>query len=150
MFLNSKEKKNLLKDIESSWGAVLDSDYVYIRSKDNIYITTSDISKIPFENLRVNSIGVYFAEYTLNKLRLSIEGSQIVGPKAKKNVIELTKEEITLWLNGHDIETKESERAGFVLISYQNNFFASGKIKNNKILNYLPKTRRIKTMDIPE
>jgi len=93
--LNNKEIKEILNLIEKQWDAKLNLDYVFLKTeKEKIYIVNKDISKVDLGKLRINTIGLYFAEVKDNNIRLSIEGSQIIGPKAKKNVLELNEKEV--------------------------------------------------------
>ncbi|MBI4140217.1 hypothetical protein HY485_00100, partial [Candidatus Woesearchaeota archaeon] len=100
------------------------------------------VDQIDFSKLRINSIGLYFAEFRNNELRLSIEGSQIIGPKATKNVVELNNDELKQWLRGEDLE-KECDENGFVIIKHGNDYLGCGKIKEGKVLNFVPKARRL-------
>ena len=88
--LNNKEVKQIFELIERQWGARIKLDYGFLKNnKNRIFIISKDISKIDISKLRLNSVGMYFCETDKQGIRLSIEGSQIVGPKATKNVIEL-------------------------------------------------------------
>ena len=141
--LNSKEIKEILKLIEDKWGAKLDLNYAFLKNKkDRIFIINKDISKIDLEKLRVNSIGMYFCEIDRKGIRLSIEGSQIVGPKATKNIAEINEEQEKQWFKGQDLDI-DGDRFGFVLVKHNNDFLGTGKFKENKILNYVSKSRRI-------
>ena len=143
-FLNSKETKEILKLIEEQWGAKLKLDYILIKnSKNRIFIVNKDTSKIDFSKLRINSIGMYFCDLE-NEIRLSIEGSQIIGPKSTKNVVEIDEEQAKKWLKGEDLEIEDKGNYhGFVIIKHENDFLGTGKFKDNKILNYVSKSRRI-------
>lgn len=143
--LNSKEIKEILKLIESQWGAKLKPDYAFLKNnKDRVFIINRDIEKIELEKLRINSIGMYFCEVDKLGIRLSIEGSQIVGPKAAKNIAEITEEQTKQWLKGEDLEVEDKENySGFVIIKHKNYFLGSGKYKDRRVLNYVNKSRRI-------
>ena len=143
-FLNSKETKEILKLIEEQWGAKLKLDYTFAKnSKNRIFIVNKDINKIDFSKLRINSIGMYFCDLE-NEIRLSIEGSQIIGPKAVKNVVEINEEQTKQWLKGEDLEIEDKGNyRRFVIIKHENDFLGSGKFKDNRILNYVSKSRRI-------
>lgn len=145
-FLNKKEIKNILNLIKNQWNCDIELDYVFLISeKDKIYIVNKEISKIDLSKLRINSIGLYFGTVVEgNSLRLSIEGSQFIGPKAKKNIIELNEKEFKEWMKGIDIE-KDVEEKGFVIIKYKDDFLGCGKAVDKKILNYVPKARRLNT-----
>ena len=143
-FLNSKETKEILKLIEEQWGAKLKLDYTFAKnSKNRVFIVNKDINKIDFSKLRINSVGMYFCDIE-NEIRLSIEGSQIIGPKAAKNVVEINEEQTKQWLKGEDLEIEDKgDYNGFVIIKHENDFLGSGKYKSGIILNYVNKSRRI-------
>ena len=140
--LNNKEIKEILSLIEKQWGEKLKPDYAFLQNQKNrVFIINKDISKIDTSKLRINSIGMYFCE-TRNGIRLSIEGSQIVGPKATKNILEINENQTKQWLKGEDVEV-EGKYDGFVILKNKNYFLGCGKFKEGKILNYVGKERRI-------
>ncbi len=125
--LNNKEIKEIIKLIEKQWGAELKLKYAFLSNQKNrIFAVNRDISKIDVSKIRVNSIGMYFCEIDGQSIRLGIEGSQIVGQKATKNVAEINE-----------------DYSGFVIIKHENDFLGTGKYSNGKILNYIPKARRV-------
>jgi NOL1/NOP2/fmu family ribosome biogenesis protein len=141
--LNTKEIKEIMHLISAQWGVKLKLDYVFLRNpKNRVFVASQNIGKIQFEKLRINSIGTYFCEIDPLGIRLTIEGSQIVGPKAEKNVAEITEEQAKLWLKGEDLEI-EGDYSGFVIIKHNNDFLGNGKYKSGKIFNYVSKSRRI-------
>ncbi len=142
--LNSKERKKILGLLEENWGFNEKLDYVFLETeKRKIYIAKKEIFDLDTSQLRVNSVGIYFAEARVG-IRLSIEGSQIVGPKAAKNVVELDDKEARQWMEGNDLD-KPVETESFVILKHNNDFLGSGKsTKEGKILNYVPKTRRLR------
>jgi NOL1/NOP2/fmu family ribosome biogenesis protein len=144
--LNSKEIKEILRLIEKQWNAKLKLNYAFLKNnKNRIFIVNKDISKIELEKLRINSIGMYFCEIDQQGIRLSIEGSQIVGPKAAKNTVEITEQQAKQWLKGEDLEIEESYE-GFVIIKHNNDFLGTGKYKLGKVLNYVNKSRRVNSI----
>ena len=86
---------------------------------------------------------MYFCEHDKTGIRLSIEGSRIVGPKAAKNIVELDEEQVRNWFKGGDLELECKDCSGFVILKHKNDFLGTGKYKEGKILNYVSKTRRI-------
>jgi NOL1/NOP2/fmu family ribosome biogenesis protein len=86
---------------------------------------------------------MYFCEIDRQGIRLSIEGSQIVGPKAVQNVVEISEEEAKRWLKGEDLEKECKDCNGFVILKHNKDFLGNGKYKNGRILNYVGKARRI-------
>ena len=144
--LNKKETKEIFNSIEKQWNAKLKLDYVFLKTeKGKVYIINKDISKIDLSKLRVNTIGLYFAEMKNNEIRLSIEGSQIIGPKANKNILELDQEEVKEWMKGNDLE-KEGNFSGFLIMKNKDDYLGCGNYRDGEILNFVNKARRINTL----
>lgn len=143
--LNKKEVKKVLNKIKEQYGIEnLDLNYVFLKNnEDKIFITNRDIERIDFEKLKINNIGLYFCKIEHDEPRLTIEGSQIVGKSAKKNVVELNDEQTIEWINGGDISS-DADSSGFVILKHNNDFLGTGRFKNNKIINFLPNERRVK------
>jgi NOL1/NOP2/fmu family ribosome biogenesis protein len=150
IFLRSKDVKNLMKRLEDQWGSdffCFFEKFAFFKNKEKIYLISRDIAKVPFDMLRINSAGLYIIEDKNDELRLSVEGSQLLGPKAKKNVIELDDSEIVDLLKGSDI-VKADSNEGFVIIKYKDDFFGSAKFKDGRLLNFLPKIRRLSDVNL--
>jgi len=143
--LNSKEIKRILNWLKEHYGIKeLKINKAFLQNpKGKIYLISKDISELETKNLRLNLIGMYFAKQEKENIRLSIEGSQIIGPKATKNIAELNNKQVDEWTRGQDIEFEENLE-GFVIIKHENDFYGVGAYKEGKILNYVPKDRRIK------
>ncbi len=141
--LNSKEKKVIHEMLESQFGFKEKLDYVFLfnEKEQKIFIATADIAAINLDLMNVNSIGIYFGQQYKEKLRLSIEGSQIVGPKADKNILELNEHQTKSWLKGEDLDI-EGEN-GFYLIKSNDDFIGTGNISSGKLFNFVPKPRRL-------
>ncbi|MBR9690289.1 hypothetical protein GOV08_01255 [Candidatus Woesearchaeota archaeon] len=144
-FLNSKEIKNLLKKLKEQYGFIQKLDYAFLKNeKRKVYLVSRDVDKIDFEKLRINSMGSYFCEVNPDGVRLSVEGSQIVGPHASKNVVKI--DDQRGWMKGFDIDFL-GETKGFVIVKSGSDFMGCAKHKNNILLNYVPKERRIRASD---
>ncbi|MDD5254189.1 MAG: hypothetical protein PHG05_03770 [Candidatus Nanoarchaeia archaeon] len=143
-FLDSKEKKQLLMRISKQYGInELKLDYIFLKDqKGKIYLISNKLREFDRERLNIVSYGLYFAREE-SELRLSIEGSQLIGKNATKNIIELNEKQIKQWMQGLDIDI-DSDCDGFVLIKHNKDFYGCGKYKDNKILNFISKDRRIK------
>lgn len=158
-FLNSKDYKEIAKRINEQFDADFKfNDFVIRSTKDKIYIVSRDLEKIDYKNYNIEQAGLYIAHINdRNEIRLSIEGSEIIGPKAKKNVVDIGKLS-KLWMAGQDIPFK-TDCTGVVIIKDGDDYLGSGKVmtkevdvfdeNGNKkketqqmILNFVPKTRR--------
>lgn len=141
--MNKKETKPILNKINEQWETDINlDDYtLLINDKGRVFIVNREVFDIDILSLNINSIGMYLCEIEKG-IRLSIEGSQLIGPKAAKNVMEVSEDQVNQWLNGEDLETDE-QFDGFVIIKYKKDFLGSGKYKDGKILNFVPKIRRL-------
>ena len=141
--LKSKQVKELKEMMIWQWGAAIEGPYYFLKSeKDKIYLVDNSVGKINLDSLQVNSIGLYIAEVSNDEIRLSIEGSWLLGPAATKNVVEISEKEAVFWLKGHDVE-KIVDANGFVILKHKNDFLGTGRATAKGILNFVPKSRRL-------
>ncbi|MFH2027758.1 MAG: hypothetical protein ABIJ08_01335 [Nanoarchaeota archaeon] len=142
--LNKKEIQKILQSLEEQYGFKEKLDYAFLLSEKNkIYIVNRDIERIDLSRLRVNSYGLYLGELKDNgQVRLSIEGSQIVGKHSDKNILGLDDDDAKDWLKGYDIGY-DGKLKDFVMIKNKEDFLGCGKIAGNKLLNHVPKIRRM-------
>lgn len=142
-FLNKKDSEKIVDMINDQFGFDGTLDYIFaLSAKNNVYIVNKDLSRIDIDKLRLNSVGLYFGEMIGTEIRLSIEGTQIVGPCSSKNIVELSFDEQLDWLKGKDIN-KENGENGYKLLKHGNDFLGCGKQAGNRLLNFMPKTRRL-------
>lgn len=141
--LNKKKVKEILNKIKETYGInELKLDYLFYMNPDGkIFLLSKKFHELDNKILNINSIGLYFANLS-KEIRLSIEGSQLIGNLASKNVVNINEKQLKNWLFGEDLEIN-GDFKGFVLIRNGNDFYGSGKALNNKILNFVPKERRI-------
>jgi len=140
-FLNAKEKKQFISECEEQFGSSPGKDLVYFKtSKEDVFIVSRAIEQIDTTNLRVNSFGLYIAEWKRG-VRLSIEGSELVGKTATKSVVELSDEETAAWIKGEDIY-KELPK-GVYIIKHGDDFIGCARSTEGRLINHVPKTRRI-------
>jgi NOL1/NOP2/fmu family ribosome biogenesis protein len=145
--LKSKEVKQLHSLLEKQFGLKKNLDYLFfINNKNKIYIIDRDFTKIYTEKLRISSLGLYFAEQNKSRLRLSIEGSELIGMHCTNNILDLDQEQARNWLKGLDLDLDIKKRE-FLLIKHKEDFLGCGKAVENKVLNYVPKNRRLRSSD---
>lgn len=131
--------------IQDRWGVDLKNKYAFfISKKNNVYLASRDVDLIDFKQLKVNNIGIYAWEWKHDECRLSIDGSQLIGKEAQRNIVELNKGLFTLWMAGYDLELTH-ESVGFVIIKHENDIVGCGRAVDGKILNFVPKARRIRS-----
>ncbi|MFH2020908.1 MAG: hypothetical protein ABIJ34_05810 [archaeon] len=141
--LNSKEKKEITKLLNEGYNCDFSCDFDVFRNQSNrIFLLSKDFSKINVEKLRINSLGLYLGEIYDNSIRLSIEGSQLIGKTAKKNLIEISDDDAIRWMRGEDFMVN-SDLTGFVIVKNKDDFLGCGKVSQKKLFNYVPKERRM-------
>ena len=144
--LSKKEIKSIFGKIKEQWGAELEFDSVFLMSpKNKIFIVNRNISCVKLDELRINNIGLYFGELRNNELRLSIEGARIVDRNATKNFVDLSKAQVKQWFRGEDIKA-EQRASGFIILKHEGDVLGCGRFINGKILNFVPKARRVEVM----
>lgn len=142
--LNSKEKKAIRQTIDSQWGCKFESDLVFLRStKEKICLMTRDFDSLDLSGIKIDSMGCYFASEKGAELRLSIEGSELVGPIATKNVLSLNDADTRLWLKGKDVPSDIEPVTGFIILKNKEDYLGTAKLKDGMLLNFTPKNRRI-------
>lgn len=150
-FLNSKETKKILEALNEQFGiktipgrlAKIGQEKIFLFGGDISIETITQIQKlIPIERL-----GLYFAKDVEGELRLSIEGTQILKYQITKNIIELNEEQKETWMMGHELLMK-TDKKGFVIIKYRDEMLGTGKASEEKIANFIPKSRRLKDKTI--
>ncbi|NJE01373.1 hypothetical protein [Thermococcus sp. JdF3] len=88
--------------------------------------------------------GVYFGRVESDGIRLSIEGSFLVGPKATKNVVELDDGRAKRYLAGESVEIEDKELHGWVIVRWRFYYLGSAKAKEGRLINYVPGERRLR------
>ena len=157
--MNSREKKRILEMLNEQFGygenEKMNYAFLFNEKEQKIFLVTPDVSKIDLGALHVNSIGVYFGQVYKGSIRLSIEGSQLIGNKASKNILELEESQRTSWLKGEDLDIKKDVKQasdaieynslldGFYLIKSGEDFIGTGKMTDSKLSNFVPKARRL-------
>ena len=147
--LNSKQTKEIKRKIEEQWGVCPEMDYVFLRSnKGKIYVVTRAVADLPDERLRIDTLGLYFCEVMGDdNLRLSVEGAQIVGKVATKNLMELSINQMEMWARGMDVPLEDKSIRGFFILRHDADILGCGYCKEGVISNYVPKNRRLREVN---
>jgi NOL1/NOP2/fmu family ribosome biogenesis protein len=148
--LNTREIKIIKEFLAEQFGYHDTLDYVFTQSsKNKIFITSTHLHLIDFRRLKINKWGLYLGELKNGIFRLSMEGAQLIGKKAKKNVVELTREEVITYFRGEDVEkVLPVKRNPYVILRYQTDIIGCAKYKEGKIHNHLPKIHRTQELII--
>ncbi|MEK6969985.1 MAG: hypothetical protein AABW48_06165 [Nanoarchaeota archaeon] len=144
--LNNHEVKKIKEIILRDYGYFPEENYAYLLSeKEKIFLVNKDVARIDLEKLRIDRVGLCFAEMKDGKIRLSKEGAQLLaqqGLEKLKNVVELTAAELKKYFLGEDLPKELGEESKFVLLKYKNDILGCAKYKEKNIINFLPKIHR--------
>ncbi len=143
MYPNKINKKPILKLLEKQFGIKEKLNYTLIKNNENkLFIVNNKAFEIDQKKLRINSLGLYFATIENNELRLSIEATQMFGKKADKNILNLNEEQLKEYMLGKNITVNNNNNTT-VILKYKDDFIGCAKQKDFKVINFLPKERRV-------
>lgn len=146
--MSSTEIKELEKILEKNYGVkVRFQDILFQTKKKKIWIVSRDFPESWWEKLRLNSVGLYFGKLKRNqKIKLSLEGAQWIGNRARKNLVEIPEAELPNLLSGKNIcnfQPRKADINNFVLVKCGKYVVGVGILREGYVENLLPKTRRM-------
>ncbi len=143
-FLSKGKKKELLRNLEKNFG-IEKPDFLFFETSRGIRIFTGSVSKedlgMLIKNLRIQSMGLYFARREDGELRLSLDATHLLSRKIKKNIFEISDEQKEKWMNGENIEIEKGLK-GIFIVKNREDYLGSGKASSGKLFNFIPKERR--------
>lgn len=107
----------------------------FVTGKGRVYVYRE--SRCPLRGRK----GIYFGKIEKDGLRLSIEGSFLVGRVAKRGILEVDENTALRWLAGEDVELSFE---GYCILKWGQYFLGCGKGNGKVVKNYVPKDRRLK------
>ncbi len=144
-FLNSKQKKVILKMLINQFSYEDESLYHLIKDKDDLYMINSSLEGLDLDKLRIRQIGIRVGKINDDKIILSIQGSQLLGPKCNDNIIDVSVADRRLYLKGEDLESKYKN--GIYLLRCDNTFFGCSKLIDGVLRNNIERYRQIDCAD---
>lgn len=146
-FIKSPEKRKILAELEEIYG-IKDLPYLLIETgKRKIRAYSGHLSKDELlqlgKTVNVELLGMYLINTRDEEPRINFDAISLLRSKITKNIMEIDKEQLEKWIRGHDLEIKASR--GIVIIKYDGELIGVGKSNEEKIFNYVPKERKIKT-----
>jgi NOL1/NOP2/fmu family ribosome biogenesis protein len=153
--LNKRKKQEIDNLLEENYNIKLPRCQLIQQSKERLRIFTGNLSEhelgILNSTINLDSIGLYFSFFKEKDFRVSFD-SCFLFKEARKNVLELDEKQKQKWLAGEDVEinleniNKNNFTSNFIFLRYKQDIVGCGKFvpSQNKILNFVPKERRIK------
>jgi NOL1/NOP2/fmu family ribosome biogenesis protein len=148
-FYTKQEKEKLVQQLNEQFGIKEIPWEVAKLGKERIILFSGDMSEkdlIKFDYLaRIEGVGLYFAkidEHTKD-IRLSIEGANLLKDQITKNIFEMDEKQAEQWMLGQELNITTGKK-GFFIMKFKDDILGTGKISENKISNFVPKSRRLK------
>lgn len=145
--LTTKEKHQVEGKLNEQFGIKKIPGLLIRRGAERLFLFTGDFSinnihelenEIPIERL-----GVYFAKFVNDEIKLSIEGVQLMKDQITKNIFLLDEKQTVEWMSGQDLQISTG-KYGFIILKHDDDFLGCGKASAEKIGNFVPKSRRLK------
>lgn len=145
-FLSSSEKKEIIRRLNESFG-IKELPYLLIQTgKEKIRAYSGNFSKDELIKLsimvNVELIGLYLLKLEKSGIRLSHDAVSLLKDKIIKNIIEIDEKQAEQWVSGKDLEIKAEKK--FVILKYKEDLIGCGKSTGERIINLVPKERRVK------
>lgn len=145
--LNQHEKRDIEIKLKKQFGINKIPGIIARWGEEKLFLFSGNFNERQIKHLEriviIERLGIYFARILGGDIRLSIEGSQILKNQIKKNIFELNKEQTEEWMKGRELQIKTGKR-GFLIMKYKDDFLGTGKASEEKIGNFIPKSRRLK------
>ena len=114
--LSEKEKKEIEQKLNEQFGISRIPGKIVSRGKERLFLYSGSLDDKEIRDLEksvfVERIGIYFAKLEENgEIRLSIEGTQILGKQIKKNMVEIDEKLMEQWMKGSEILFEDNEKS---------------------------------------
>ena len=145
--IRSNLKKRIQQQLEEQFG-IKNIPYLLIQfGKEKFRAYSGNLSSEELNvldaTLRIENIGLYFAKEQRDGIRLTFDGIQLFKDQITKNILNLDDKEAKQWLSGQDLDIQTDN--AFKVLKYNDEFIGCGKSTGERITNFVPKERRIKT-----
>jgi NOL1/NOP2/fmu family ribosome biogenesis protein len=153
-FIFKTEKREILEKLKHF--GITELPYLLVASgKEKIrgysgILSTDELIEIE-KAIGIELIGAYFFHHYKDNLRLSPDAIHLLKDKITKNILEINETQAKEWFKGQDILLTKEEQAKFKeesktfkIIKYKDDLIGSGKLTEDRIVNYMPKERRQK------
>jgi len=150
-FIIGNEKTGILRKLEIY--GISKIPYLLLRfGKDRIRaysgnLNPNDINKL-YDNVYIETIGIYFAKYDGNDIKLSVDAVHLLKEQITENILELTDQQVAEYLMGRDVElnkeqlSQTQDKKIYFILKHNEDFLGMGKVSQGMLKNYLPKERR--------
>lgn len=146
-FIRSSEKNKIIEELNFFYG-INELPYLLIETgKKKIRAFSGSLSKEEIIDLskitNVEIVGMYLISKKDREPRISFDALPLLSQQINKSILEIDETQLGLWLRGYNLEIQTEK--GPIILKYKDNFVGCGKSNGEKIFNYVPKERKLKT-----
>jgi len=145
-FVKPGERKRILASLHERYGISQVSGTLLETGKQKIRLFSGTMTKEELQELAglvaVEVVGLYIVSREKVGFRIGLDGTTMLGKYATQHVHELSAQETEHWMKGGDILVK-LER-GIWIVKHGSDFLGCGVSNGEKLINYVPKERRIR------
>ncbi|MDP3987037.1 MAG: hypothetical protein Q8P81_02310 [Nanoarchaeota archaeon] len=145
--LSESEKGKIVSELNEQFGIGEIDGTIIMKGREKMFLFSGSLGgrtiKKLEESVVIERVGVYFAKIVDDKIKLSIEGVNLLKNQISKNIFDLDESSTDDWIRGRDLNIKTGLR-GFLVMRHGSDFLGTGKASENKIGNFIPKSRRVK------
>ena len=142
---NNIEK--FLKYIEERFGITKESfEGFSLLDYGDIWLSSREVAEFKIKSFKRKGIRVARL-FKDGKIKVATSFMQLFGKEAKKNVVQLTREEAVKFIEGLDIEladVPEGVSDGQVIVKFHEYPLGSALLRGKRLKNQLPRGKRIK------
>jgi len=147
-FLKSGEKKKLIVELEKVYGITKIPHLLLETGRKKIRAFSGHLSKEEIQQLsdlvNVEIVGTYLINKRDDDLRISFDALPIMQKQITKRILEIDKKQFEKWMRGYNLPVEKIPR-GIVILKFKDELVGIGKSNEEKIFNYVPKERKLKT-----
>ncbi|MCS6787921.1 MAG: hypothetical protein NZ733_01340 [Aigarchaeota archaeon] len=116
-------------------------------SEGKVRVATPEALEVARSLGKFESVGLYVLKLTKFGTYLSLEGSQLLGDRIRRNVVEVGMDQLKAWMRGDPIpleSVKGSVEGHFAVLRWGDVYAGSGKVsRDGRIHPQIPKHRRL-------
>ena len=148
--LSEQEKRKIENQLHAQFGIKELPGKIVMRGEERLFFFTGEIDEDGIRKLEqsapIEKVGVYFAKLINEEIKLTIEGTQLLKEHITKGIFQINDSQAEEWMMGRELNLKSGLK-GFVVMKNNDDYLGCGKASQEKITNFIPKSRRLKNRE---
>ena len=148
--LSEQEKRKIENQLHAQFGIKEIPGKIVMRGEEKLFLFTGEADENEIRKIEqataVEKVGVYFAKLINEEIKLTIEGTQLLKEQITKGIFQINDSQAEEWMMGRELNLKSGLK-GFVVMKNNDDYLGCGKASQEKITNFIPKSRRLKNRE---